>query len=276
MAKVGGRGRRVQAVRVVLVVVFVVATVGITRGGESDAAAMTLASHDQGDADAAPTFPLPHGFGVTPGPDRVVAVPKAESAKRPAKRDSGRKVIYLTFDDGPSTAYTGRILDLLDAHDAKATFFQLGEKAIAHPGLTRAVVARGHALGSHAWNHQDLRKLSPRRLNRQITRTSAALHRIGGRPITCFRPPYGAVNARVRSAVRGKNLKLILWDVDPRDWKRPGAPTIARRVISRTDPGDVSLMHDAGGNRSQSVRALKRILRQLGAKGYEFAALPQC
>ena len=85
---------------------------------------------------------------------------KADTADAPKKSDSGGKVIYLTFDDGPTVKYTKPILDVLDQYDAKATFFQLGEKATAHPELTRLVVARGHALGSHTWNHKDLRKLS--------------------------------------------------------------------------------------------------------------------
>jgi peptidoglycan/xylan/chitin deacetylase (PgdA/CDA1 family) len=200
----------------------------------------------------------------------------ADAADSSETKASGGKVIYLTFDDGPAVSYTKRILDLLDEYDAKATFFELGENAKAHPQLTRSVVARGHALGSHTWNHKDLRNLRPKNLNRQITRTSAELTKIGGRPITCLRPPYGAVNARVRSAVHRKDLSMELWDIDPRDWRRPGAAAIARRVVSHAHKNAVSLMHDGGGNRSQSVRALKRILQKLSKKGYRFETLPGC
>jgi peptidoglycan/xylan/chitin deacetylase (PgdA/CDA1 family) len=168
------------------------------------------------------------------------------------------------------------MLDLLDEYGAKATFFQVGENAVAHPELSRSVIARGHALGNHSWNHKDMRKQSPKTLNHQITRTSNALRRITGQPITCLRPPYGAVNGRVRSTVRDKELALKLWDIDPRDWKRPGAAAIARRVVSKAYEGDVALMHDGGGNRSQSVRALERILRTLSMNGYTFKTLPGC
>ena len=99
----------------------------------------------------------------------------AQVVDPPEAGDSGRKVIYLTFDDGPTTKYTKRVLDLLDQYDAKATFFQVGENATAHPELARSVVERGHALGNHTWSHRDMRKLRPKDLNGQITRTSAAL-----------------------------------------------------------------------------------------------------
>ena len=225
----------------------------------------------QADAEAAVTFETAQVAVVLPaGTDGRAKVdpPKAAS--------SGRKVIYLTFDDGPTVKYTKRVLDLLDQYDAKATFFQVGENATAHPELARSVIERGHALGSHTWSHRDMRKLGPRELNRQITRTSAALHGITGRPVTCLRPPFGAVNARVRRAIRHQKLDLKLWDIDPRDWKKPGSAAIARRVVSRADPGDVSLMHDGGGNRSQSVRALERILRSLSKQRYDFETLPGC
>ena len=204
-----------------------------------------------------------------------VAVVLPTSTVEPAKSHKGR-AIYLTFDDGPTVKYTNRVLDLLDQYDAKATFFQVGENATAHPELTRSVIERGHALGNHTWSHRDMRKLRPKELNGQIARTSAALFGITGRPVTCLRPPFGAVNARVRKAIRHQKLDLKLWDIDPRDWKKPGSTAIAHRVVSVADPGDVSLMHDGGGNRSQSVRALERILRSLSKQHYDFKTLPGC
>lgn len=208
----------------------------------------------------------------------VLPAGTAKHAKVEPSEASGSKgkVIYLTFDDGPTVKYTKRVLDLLDEYDAKATFFQVGENATAHPELTRSVIERGHALGNHTWSHRDMRKLKPRELNGQISRTSAALHRITGRPVTCLRPPFGAVNARVRRAIHRQKLDLKLWDIDPRDWKKPGSAAIAHRVVSRADPGDVSLMHDGGGNRSQSVKALERILRSLSNQRYDFKPLPGC
>lgn len=278
MAQVGGRGRQVQIVCVAIVLLVVASLFAAPPSGAEARPAPhpeeTVFAHiDESTVGAA---------GVLRVSEKVSADPDEEPAEsdpdepEPDDDDSGGKAIYLTFDDGPRATYTAQILDLLDEYDAKATFFQVGEEATARPELTRAVVARGHALGNHSWSHRDLRKLSPRRLNHQITRTSAVLRKITGRPITCIRPPYGAVNARVRSAIRSKELALMMWDVDPRDWKRPGASAIARRVLSKAHPGAVALMHDGGGKRSQTVRALKRILRSLSTKGYSFKTLPEC
>jgi peptidoglycan/xylan/chitin deacetylase (PgdA/CDA1 family) len=221
---------------------------------------------------------------IGPTTEKIVPEPRVEppepddpvEADAPDSGESGGKVIYLTFDDGPTVPYTKRVLAVLDEYDAKATFFQTGENATYHPELTRSVVAHGHALGNHSWNHRDLRGLSARKVRLQITRTSAVLGRVSGQPVTCLRPPYGAVNARVRSAIRSRNLAMKMWDIDPRDWDRPGVGAIASRVVSRADPGDVSLMHDGGGKRTQSVRALRRILRTLSDRGYRFETLPGC
>jgi len=270
MAQVSDFRRRVQIVCATLVLVVVAACTGISQDSDTvtlaSAQVAVVVSSNTGESD-------PNPVGIT---EWVHANPDGEAANSTKESGSGAKVIYLTFDDGPTAAYMKRILDVLDEYDAKATFFQVGENATAHPELTRSVIERGHALGNHSWNHRDLRRLSRGRLNWQITRTSAVLERIAGRPITCLRPPYGAMNDRVRSTIRDKKLALMLWDIDPRDWKRPGSAAIARRIVSRADPGDVILMHDGGGNRSQSVRALRSILRSLSKRESEFKTLPGC
>jgi peptidoglycan/xylan/chitin deacetylase (PgdA/CDA1 family) len=260
MAQVGGRGRQVQIVCVAIVLLVAASLFDAPPSSANESTATPSAQKSSADPERGPVEP-----------------DSAEPAESPEPDDKrGGKVIYLTFDDGPSSAHTRRVLELLDQYDAKATFFQVGEEAAARPELTRAVVAQGHALGSHTWNHKDLRKLSRRAVSHQITRTSTVLRKISGRPVNCLRPPYGAKNARVMSVIRSKKLAMKLWDIDPRDWKKPGAGTIAGRVIARADPGDVTLMHDGGGNRSQSVRALKRILQVLSKRGYSFETLPGC
>ena len=253
MAQVGGRGRQVQIVCVAIVLLVAASLFDAPPSSADEGSATPPDARRTADPEEEP-----------PEPDPVV------------RDDDAGKVIYLTFDDGPWAGHTRRVLKLLDEYDAKATFFQVGEEAAARPELTRDVVAQGHALGSHTWNHKDLRKLSRRAVSHQITRTSAVLGRTSGRPITCLRPPYGAKNARVMSVIRSKKLAMKLWDIDPRDWKKPGASVIAKRVISKAYPGAVVLMHDGGGNRSQSVKALKRILEALGKKGYRYETLPGC
>ena len=233
------------------------ATDGIT-GPETAAA---LASPAAAVADPQP---------VRPGDGGAVAPP------RTATRSGGGKVIYLTFDDGPAVKYTKQMLDLFDQYDAKATFFELGQNASAHPDLTREVIRRGHAVGSHTWDHADMRRLSRTALDHEITTTSSTLEKLTGRAITCLRPPYGALNSTARAEIKRFGLDLQLWNIDPQDWNRPGVASIVDNVVGNARSGRVSLMHDGGGNRSQSVAALAQILPTLQAKGYRFESLPGC
>lgn len=176
---------------------------------------------------------------VLPG-DGSIASPTPPNA-------SGGKVIYLTFDDGPAVTYTEQIL--------------------AHPELTRAVVDAGHALANHTWDHQDMTTLSGTGLANEITQSTVTLEKISGGDITCMRPPYGAVNDTVRAAAHDEGQALHLWDIDPQDWSRPGTEAIASNVLSNAHPGAVNLMHDGGGDRSESVEALARILPALAEQG---------
>ena len=232
-----------------------------TDGVTGPATARALASPAKAVADPQP---------VRPGDGEAVDPPTEPS------RGGGGKVLYLTFDDGPAVKYTSQVLDVLDRYDAKATFFELGENAAAHPDLTREVISRGHAVGSHTWDHADLRRLSSTALKHEISATSTTLEKLTGKPVTCLRPPYGALNDQARAAITRAGLDLQLWNIDPQDWNRPGVDAIVGNVVGNARSGRVSLMHDGGGNRSQSVAALERILAQLTAKGYRFESLPGC
>ena len=207
---------------------------------------------------------------VRPGDGDAVAPPKTSTT------GGGGKVLYLTFDDGPAVTYTKQILDLLDRYDAKATFFELGQNASAHPDLTREVVRRGHAVASHTWDHADMSRLSSTALDHEITKTSATLEKLTGKKVTCLRPPYGALDKAARAAIERNGLDLQLWNIDPQDWNRPGVAAIVDDVVGSARSGRVSLMHDGGGNRSQTVSALAKILPTLSAQGYRFEALPGC
>jgi peptidoglycan-N-acetylglucosamine deacetylase len=195
----------------------------------------------------------------------------APSASSQSAKDHGR-VIYLTFDDGPDPQWTPQVMQVLGRYDAKATFFMLGQNAAAHPGLVDEVRRSGHAVANHSWNHPQLPRLAPADVRSQLDRTSTA---IGGKD-RCMRPPYGATNDSVESVVRDSGKRTVLWDVDTNDWKRPGASVIENRVVQGAKPGANVLMHDGGGERSQTVAALDGMLRRLTAQGYTFKALPYC
>lgn len=189
---------------------------------------------------------------------------------RPIYRGSGDEaVIYLTFDDGPHAPYTQQILDLLAQYDAKATFFVLGRAAQASPETIKAIYDAGHGVGNHSWSHRKLVGLSEKVFDDEIISTSNA---IGSYSAACMRPPYGATDASTYRYSTALGYPVVLWSIDPVDWKRPGVNAIANHVLSRAFPGAIVVMHDGGGDRSQTVAAVEIILRELSAQGYTFKA----
>ena len=182
-------------------------------------------------------------------------------------------MVYLTFDDGPTPAYTPPILALLARYQARATFFVIGRNAAAYPELVRQEHAAGHGVGNHTWNHRRLTDLEGGRLEAEVDATSAVIGRATGAPVRCLRPPYATVDAASADRARARGLRLVLWDVDSNDWRRPGAAAIAGRVLGRVRSGDVVLMHDGGGNRDQTVAALQQVLASLSARGFRFSAM---
>jgi peptidoglycan/xylan/chitin deacetylase (PgdA/CDA1 family) len=189
---------------------------------------------------------------------------------RPARQAGA---VYLTFDDGPAPAWTPRVLELLARHRARATFFVVGRHAVAHPELVRQAYAAGHGVGNHTWTHRRLTRLGAGALEAEVGATSAAIQRATGAPVRCLRPPYATVDAASAERARALGMRLVMWDLDTGDWRRPGAGVIAGRVLSRVRSGDVVLLHDGGGDRSQTVAALQQVLAALSARGYRFSAL---
>ena len=198
------------------------------------------------------------------------AAEKASEAS--SKKATGSRTIYLTFDDGPS-AYTGRVLDILDRYDAKATFFVIGQNVGGRKSLVRKMKRAGHTVENHTWDHADLRTLSAAGIRSQIRRTDNAVAAAGGGRSSCVRPPYGATNSTVRSVLRGLDKRQVLWDVDTLDWQAPGTSKIYRSVVDNARSGSIVLSHDGGGTRTQTVAALPRILKTLSDRGYRFRAL---
>jgi peptidoglycan/xylan/chitin deacetylase (PgdA/CDA1 family) len=174
------------------------------------------------------------------------------------------KVIFLTFDDGPDPVWTPKILQILAKYRAKATFFELGGMIQAHPGLRKQVLAGGNTIGNHSITHARLTKVSAARRHHEI---------FDGPKSRCFRPPYGASNPKVRADIKAAGMTQVLWDIDPRDWARPGTSAILHRILNHAQPRKIVLMHDGGGNRSQTVVALDKVLPILKAQGYSFPAM---
>ncbi|MBW5486721.1 polysaccharide deacetylase family protein, partial [Streptomyces bambusae] len=180
----------------------------------------------------------------------------------------GDNAMVLTFDDGPDPRYTPDILDTLARHQVRAMFFVCGEMASEHRDLVRRMAAEGHLIGNHTWTHPLLTKLSRPALASEIVRTSDIVQQTVGEAPKWFRAPFGAWNRAVFEIGAELGMEPLAWTVDTLDWKEPGATTIVSRVLRGAAPGVIVLNHDAGGNRSQSVHALRAYLPQLLARGY--------
>lgn len=184
-----------------------------------------------------------------------------------------RPVIALTFDDGPHPELTPKLLAILRAEGIKATFYVIGRNVDAYPQIARQIVEEGHEIANHSYNHPALTKLSPGRLDQEIRSTNEAIERATGvRPAT-MRPPYGAINDRVRQTLTGQfGLDVMIWSVDPLDWKRPGPAVVTQRMVSGAKPGGILLAHDIHPG---TIAAMPETIRQLKARGFEFATISE-
>ena len=184
--------------------------------------------------------------------------------------EDGPKVVALTIDDGPSPVYTPQILRILHRYGVTASFSMVGRNAAAYPGVAREVVAAGHMIVNHTWNHYNLGYMSAAGVWDEIAQGTDAIHAATGERPGMFRAPYGVWPPAVFSYCAHAGLTPLAWSVDPRDWSRPGVRAIARTIVSDTRTGSVILEHDGGGNRSQTVAALKIWLPRLLDAGYRF------
>ncbi|MFC8920909.1 polysaccharide deacetylase family protein [Streptomyces sp. NPDC057116] len=189
--------------------------------------------------------------------------------QRPFLRVSGvGQSMVLSFDDGPDPRYTPAVLSTLRAYGVRAMFFVCGEMAAVNPDLLREMADDGHVVGNHSWSHPLMPRLRPSRIRDELGSTSDLIERTLGSPPLWYRAPYGAWNRHSFEIGAELGMEPLAWTVDTLDWKEPGAPVIVRRVLDGAGPGVVVLSHDAGGDRSQSVAALRAYLPQLLAAGY--------
>ena len=184
--------------------------------------------------------------------------------------EDGPKVVALTIDDGPSPVYTPQILRILHRYGITASFSMIGRNAAAFPGLAREVAAAGHMIVNHTWNHYNLGYMPAVAVQDEISQATDAIHAATGERPSMFRAPYGVWPPGVFSSCAQAGLTPLAWSVDPRDWSRPGIRAIVRDIVSDTRTGSIILEHDGGGNRSETVAALKIWLPRLLDAGYQF------
>ncbi|MFH8500039.1 glycosyltransferase [Streptomyces coeruleorubidus] len=201
---------------------------------------------------------------------------RTESLRLPDRR------LVLTFDDGPDPVWTPKVLDVLRKHDAHAVFFVTGTMASRYPDLVRRMVAEGHEVGLHTFNHPDLSYQSKKRIDWELSQNQLAISGAAGIRTSLFRPPYSSfagamdnVSWPVTEYIGDRGYITVVNNTDSEDWRKPGVEEIIRKATPKGGKGAIVLMHDSGGDRHQTVEALDRMLPDLREQGYEFANLTE-
>jgi peptidoglycan-N-acetylglucosamine deacetylase len=184
------------------------------------------------------------------------------------------RVIALTFDDGPSP-YTPQIVRILVRMHVPATFFVVGQQLTDFAAGLRDELGHGLEIGDHTENHAWLVRLSAGAQYGQIHDAAARMQHLGAAFPRLFRPPYGAYNGQTLATLRRMKMFMVLWSIDPGDWRRPGVKAIISGVLGHARPGAIVIMHDGGGDRSQTVAALPAIVNGLRRRGYTLVTVPR-
>lgn len=185
------------------------------------------------------------------------------------KINPNKKMIALTFDDGPSASVTPKLLDVLKKAKVKATFFMLGENATKNPQIVQRVKEEGHQIATHTYGHLSLIRLTEDEMLTEVAKSIWAIEDAGGGTPTLLRPPYGNVNDLVRETLQ---LPLINWSVDTLDWESKDAKKIYKKIMDNTSDGSIVLMHDLY---SSTVKAIEKAIPALKKKGYQFVTVDE-
>jgi peptidoglycan-N-acetylglucosamine deacetylase len=186
--------------------------------------------------------------------------------------DARRKLVALTFDGGPS-GYTPKIDRILQRKQVRSTFFWVGSRIDGWERMVKRASRQGHEIANHSWLHNDLTGLPADAIRHQLARTNRLIAHLTGKRPRIFRPPYGAVNSKVRRVAADLRMRTVTWDVDSIDWTSPGCEEIAAKVRREVRPRAIVLLHDGGGNRTQTLCALPRIIHDLRVRGYRFGTV---
>jgi peptidoglycan-N-acetylglucosamine deacetylase len=210
-----------------------------------------------------------------PEQDELAAVASVLAYTPFVKEGSGTKrEVALTFDDGPGP-FTPQVLSVLEHYKVKATFFVIGRMLRYFGASTVRAIEDGDVIGDHTENHPMLAHLPPHEQHEELFEQMARVELLGGRRPVLFRPPYGSFNAVTLRELRKLHLLMVLWSADTDDYEQPGVQTIVQRAMEGAHPGAIILLHDAGGQRQQTVEALPLIIKGLRERGYRLVTVPR-
>lgn len=209
---------------------------------------------------------------IPPAKNLIVEVPKSLQGKAiyHAQLKPNQKFIALTFDDGPSPKNTTQVLEILKKNQVKATFFVVGAMVQAYPQIAKQVVADGHELGNHTWHHW-YRRMDLATASSEIDRTADVIYKTTGVKTALFRPPGGYLNNGLADYAKNQNYAVMMWSslCGDADRHTPQVAGMVNNVLRTAKPGAIVLLHDGGGNRSRTVKALPQIIAGLKAQGYK-------
>lgn len=188
---------------------------------------------------------------------------------------STNKMVALTFDDGPDSKYTEKVLNILNDNKIKGTFFVVGQNVKRYPSVIKRIAKEGHELGNHSWSHPNLSKLDQGKIRKEIRDTDKAITEVTGKTTTLMRPPYGATSATVKKEIQASGHVQALWNVDTRDWTRNSVAEIMKIVKSNSSNKITVLMHSGGGNRDHTIKALPQVINYYKSKGYAFVTMSE-
>lgn len=192
---------------------------------------------------------------------------------RVSRVQTPQMLVALTFDDGPSSAHTPRVLDILRRHGAKGTFFVLGSNAKRCSSIVARAAAEGHEVGVHTWSHINMARSSMNKIDSEVSRTSEVIRSITGQSPVVMRPPYGATTAGIVKHMYDRyGMRSIMWDVDTQDWRKPGVSTVISRAVNNAKPGSIILVHDI---HASTLAAIEGIVTGLQARGFKLVTVSQ-
>ena len=191
-----------------------------------------------------------------------------------AKLPPEKKVIALTFDDGPWPNSTAKVLDILKKNRIKSTFFVVGQNVKNYPDLTKQIVADGHIIANHTWHHW-YHQMNAQAAAYEVANTTDIIYQTTGVRTSLFRPPGGIMNNGVAAYAKNNKYAVIMWSADSMDYSRPAVPRLMNNIFREAKPGGIVLMHDGGGDRSHTVKALPEIISRFRKQGYEFVTVPE-
>ena len=181
--------------------------------------------------------------------------------------------VALTFDDGPSSAYTPKVLDILKRHGAHATFFVLGSNARRCSSIVQRAAAEGHEIGVHTWSHINMARSSMAKIDSEVGRSVEVIRGIIGKSPVVMRPPYGATTTKIVNHMFDTyGMRSIMWDVDTQDWRRPGVSTVVRRAVEGAKPGSIILVHDI---HASTLASIEGIVTGLQARGFKLVTVSE-